>query len=463
MPSIEEKLILKALLNDSPSGTEYFMRCMPRIEVNLFTDRVTRAIFKCIQTYYEKYNKQPTGSVLEVFAEKATKLTEDQHESLLDILEYINVKEDLNYDWLNDKTLEWIRERRFYEALIEGAEKFDKGELDLSLSEKLDEALGVTFDNTIGMEFSEAETRWDKYTSEEEHIPFDLEAFNRITNGGVCKGTLNLFMSSDTGGFKSGTMCHIAASMLKASYNVLYISFEMAEDKIMERIDANLLDLEIDNLKHMGKDIFIDRVSKLAMKTNGRLIVKQFPTSQCHVGHIRYLLKELKVKKNFKPQVIFLDYINIMASSRMKSTEVGNSYGYVKAISEEVRGLAVEYDVPIFSATQSNRGGSNNEELDVTDISESYGVTYSVDSLFAIITTPEFDAQNKICFKQLKNRYRDKNIDNKFFLGVNKAKMKLYDISQFSNSPAQVKQSVDEEEQENNLLLSRTKRKRIQF
>lgn len=454
MPAIEESLILKALLQNNEEGIQYFMRCMPRIDESLFSNKVTRLIYRCIKLYYDKYNKQPTNSVIDVFAEKVTGVTEDQHKAILEICSFIKKPEQLNYDWINDKTLEWIRERKFYAALIKGAEKFDKGELDTTLSEKLDEALAVNFDNTIGMEFGDAESRWEQYTSEEEHIPFDLEILNTITKGGVTRGTLNLFMSSDSGGFKSGTMCHIAAGMLRAGYNVLYVSFEMAEDKIMERIDANLLDTKIDDLTNFGKDGFINRIQAIASKTTGRLIVKQYPTSQCHVGHIRYLLKELKLKKNFKPDVIFLDYINIMASSRMKGGEVGNSYGYIKAISEEVRGLAIEYHVPIFSATQSRRGGIGNEDLSTSDISESIGLVFSVDLLIGIITTPEFDARNVILYKQLKNRYADKNYYNKWFFGVDKSRMKLFEI----NGP-----ETNKEEEEESVPLLKVKRKRIEL
>lgn len=459
MSAIEESLILKALMQND----EYFMRCMPRIEDKLFSEKPTRFLFKCMQVYYEKYNKPPTYAVLDLFAEKITGVTEEQHKSIIEICEYIKKPENINIDWISDKTLEWIRERRFYEALIEGAEKFDKGELDTSLSEKLDAALAITFDNTVGMEFSDAEQRWEKYNSVEEHIPFDLEIFNTITNGGVCKGTLNIFMSTDTGGFKSGTMCHIAAGALRAGKNVLYISFEMAEDKIMERIDANMLDVEIDNLTKMGKDAFLDRVSQLSLKSQGRCIAKQFPTSQCHVGHIRYLLKELKLKRRFVPDIIFLDYLNIMASSRLRSSDAGNSYGYIKAISEEVRGLAIEFDVPVFSATQSNRGGAANEELSITDISESYGVTFGCDLIIGIITTPEFDAQHKICYRQLKNRYRDINMNNKFFLGVNKAKMKLYDLSSYNqgNPNIDAKAELENESEEFASMMIKTKRKKI--
>lgn len=459
MTQIEESLIIKALI----SNDEYFTQVMPYIQDCLFSEKTTKLMFNCIRIYYEKYNSAPTYSVLDLFSEKVTGITDEQHETIKELCKYVKEPESLNIDWIKDKTLEWIRERHFYNALIDGATKYDKGELDTTLSEKLNNALSITFDSTIGMEFADAESRWESYISEEEHIPFDIEMFNTITKGGVCRGTLNVFMSSDTGGFKSGTMCHIAAGALRAGYNVLYISLEMSEDKIMERIDANMLDVEIDNLTTLGKDSFCDRISKLVKKVQGRLIVKQFPTSQCHVGHIRRLLKDLKLKRNFTPSILFLDYINIMASCRLRSSDAGNSYGYIKAISEEVRGLAVEYNIPIFSATQSNRGGSENEELALTDISESYGLTYGCDLIIGIITTEEFDQQNKICFKQLKNRYKDLKINNKFFLGVCKPKMKLYDINISNGNPNINTQDdlIAEQEEFSNLI--RTKRKRIEL
>lgn len=439
---LQETTVLKGLIKYNT----YFLKCMPRLKKELFQEITTKLLFEEISCYYEKYNKQPTITVLDLFVEKLTNITEAQYNQIQNICDYIKKDEDINEDWLSDATLSWIRERGFYEALIKGAEKLDKGELDTTLPEKLEQALSVSFDNTIGMEFSDADSRWDKYVSEEEHLPFDLEIFNKITNGGVCPGTLNIFVSSESGGFKSGTMCHIASGMLRNNKNVLYVSFEMSEDKIMERIDANLLDIPIDDLKKLGHENFVNRINSIATKTQGRLIVKQYPTSQCHIGHIRYLLKELKMKKRFKPDVIFLDYINIMASSRMKGNEIGNSYGYIKAISEEVRGLAVEQNVPIFSATQANRSGIENEDLSAANISESIGLVYTNDLLIGIITTPEFDAQNKICFKQLKNRYADKNINSKFFLGVDKSRMKLYELNPYYQNPTTVKDVTENEE-----------------
>ena len=453
---IEESLIIKALVTDQ----EYFLKCMPRLEGNLFTDESARKVFGVIQKYYERYNKQPTVSVLDVAADRAKDLTDDTHKKILNLIRYVSMPEELNMAWVSDASLEWIRRRKYWIALMSAAEQYDKDKLDPTLSEKLDSALATSFDNTVGMEFSDAEARWDKYTSQEEHIPFDLDILNTITNGGVCRGTLNVFMSSDTGGFKSGTMCHIAAGMIRDGRNVLYISCEMAEDKIMERIDANLLDIEIDNLKKLGKETFINRIQSISTKSHGRCIVKQFPTSMAHVGHIRYLLRELRMKRGFVPDVMFVDYINIMASSRVRNSELGNSYGFIKAITEEVRGLSIEYNIPIFSATQSNRGGSGNEDLNLTDISDSYGMAYSVDLMVGIITTPDFDEQHKICFRQLKNRYRDKNENNKFFLGVNKAKMKLYEIApvQWNASPAQVQAAIDEDNAQAEMFKARRRK-----
>ena len=326
MAEIEESLILKALLHSD----DYFTQVIPYIQEELFSEKITKCIFLCIHAYYEKYNAVPTYSVLDLYTEKVTGVTDDQRKNIIRICNYIKQPEQLNIEWITDKTLQWIRERNFYNAVIDGAAKFDKGELDSTLPEKLESALSITFDNTVGTEFSEAEKRWDLYTSEEEHIPFDIEMFNTITNGGVCKGTLNMFMSSDTGGFKSGTMCHIASGALKSGYNVLYITLEMSEDKIMERIDANILDTEIDSLVNLGKENFCDRIAKISSKSQGRLIVKQFPTSQCHVGHIRRLIKDLKQKRDFIPDILFLDYINIMASRRLRASDAGNSYGYIR-------------------------------------------------------------------------------------------------------------------------------------
>ena len=456
--TIQESLIIKGLVWDN----EYFLKCMPRISENLFQEIPTKSLFKCIQAYYEKYNKQPTTSVIDLFAERIKNMAEDQYKQLVEICDYIRKQEELNIEWMSDATIQWIRERTYYEALIQGAEKLEKGELDTTLSEKLDAALGITFDNTIGMELSDTESRWEAYISEEEHIPFDLEIFNKITNGGVCRKTLTVFMSSDSGGFKSGTMCHIASGMIREGKNVLYVSLEMSEESVLERIDANLLDTPIDDLKKLGKEAFTNKIGDIIAKSHGRMIVKQFPTSSCHVGHIRYLLKELKLKKQFVPDIMFLDYLNIMASSRLKSSEAGSSYSYVKAISEEVRGLAIEFDVPIISATQSNRNGIGNEDLSTSDISESIGLVFSLDVLIGVITTPELASQNKILYKQLKNRYSDIQKNNKFILGVDKSRMKLYELNSIDNNPVQAQRELDLEREEFALNI-KNRRKHIEL
>ena len=439
---LTEKIVLKNLI----LNPNYFLKVYPFIEESLFSERITQKLFKAISAYNNKYNRQANLPVINVFIESIKGVSDTEYKALKELEQYFHANETFADDWLFDETESWIQKRKYYESLIGAAEKFEKGELDTTLTDKIDAALSITFDNNIGMEFSEAEDRWESYISEESHIPFLLDEFNAITNGGVCPKTLNCLLSSDSGGFKSGTLCHLSADYIRSGKNVLYITLEMAEDKILERIDANMLDVEIDNLVGLGKETFIRSIDECKRKIQGRLIVKQFPTTVAHVGHIRYLLKELKLKRNFIPDIICVDYLNLMASLRLKAADSGNSYGYIKAITEELRGLAIEQDIAIWTATQSNRGGAENENLSVTDISESYGTLFSLDVLIGIITTEEFDAQNKILYKQLKNRYADKNKMNKFFLGVNKAKMTLYSQMQRGISPDNKQEKLEDEQ-----------------
>lgn len=453
MIPFDEKLILKQLVNNK----EYFLKVIPFLDDSLFSEKVTKLLFKCVNLYNENYNRQPSFSVIDMFINNVSNVTDDQHTIMLEMSRYFKESETIDDQWLQDQTLEWIKQRKYYNAIIDGADKLDKGKLDTELPDKLNEAFSVTFDNTVGMEFTEYESRWNEYTKEETRIPFSLNILNSITRGGITSATLNCLMSSDTGGFKSGTMCSLASDYLREGKNVLYVSMEMGEKEVLERIDANMLDTEIDNIVKNGRETYISKMRDLETKTNGRFIVKQFPTSQAHVGHIRYLLRELKLKRKFVPDIIMVDYINIMASIRLKSSDAGNSYGYIKAISEELRGLAIEFGIPIWTATQSNRGGASNEELSITDISESYGLSYSLDLMIGIITTPEFDEQHKILFVQLKNRYSDKNINNKFFLGVNKAKMKLFETGS-NNFTANG--SLEEDESENNEFMNNIKKRK---
>lgn len=428
MALIEEKIVLKNLvLSDS-----YFAKVFPFLSENLFSEKYTKKLFKCIKEYNEKYNRKPDLPVISLFVEQAKDLTVSEYSELTGIVEFCKVEEHYNFDWLCDKTIEFVQSRTYFDAIADAAEKYEKGKLDTELSSKLDAALSITFDSEIGMDFDDADKRWEQYTVQEDKIPFLLERFNEATKGGVTRKTLNCLMSTNTGGFKSGTMCSLACDYRRQGYNVLYLTFEMAEDKILERIDANMLDVQIDDLRGLGKDIYVSRVSRLKDKYQGKFVAKQFPTSMCHVGHIRYLLKELKLKKRFVPDVIFFDYLGIMSSMRYKENTA--EHIWLKAACEEVRGLCVEYNVVGWTAMQSNRGGASaGTDVSVTDISASYGTVYGFDMLWGIVTSEEFDKKNQILVKQLKNRYSDIGILPTFKVGVNKGKMKVFDLVDSNN------------------------------
>lgn len=421
MELIEEKIILKNLI----TSDLYFFKVFPFLSEKLFSKKYTRKIFQCIKDYNEKYNRKPTLPVMNLFVEEVKGVSEDDLKDISEAVEFFNKEEEYNFDWLCDKTLDFIHSRTYFEAIADAAEKYEKGKLDTELSTKLDAALSITFDNEIGMSFDDAEKRWEQYTLKEDQVPFLVEQLNEATKGGITRKTLNCLMSSNTGGFKSGTMCSLSCDYLRQGYNVLYLTFEMAENKILERIDANMLDIQIDDLINLGKDGYLSRINKIKNVTNGKFIVKQFPTSMCHVGHIRYLLKELKLKSHFVPDIIIFDYLGIMASTRYKDAP---EHLILKSVCEEVRGLCVEYNVIGWTAMQSNRSGASaGADLSISDISASYGTVFGFDLLWGLVTTPEFDADHKILFRQLKNRYSDLNMLPKFFLGINKGKMKVFD------------------------------------
>ena len=428
MELIEEKIILKYLVSDEM----YFSKVFPFLNESLFSESYTKKMFKCIREYNEKYNRRPNIPVIELFVEQVKGVSASDYAEMQKIVEFMHITEEYNYEWLCDKTLEFIKNRSYFDALAEAAEKYDKGILDTDLPDKLNESLSITFDSEIGMDFDDAEKRWDMMNEHEDRIPFLVERLNEATKGGVTRKTLNCFVSSTTGGFKSGMMCSLACDYRRLGYNVLYLTFEMAENKIMERIDANMLDIEIDNLTAMGKDAFITRISTLKNSFPGKFKVKQYPTSMCHAGHIRYLLKELKLKENFIPDVIMFDYLGIMSSLRYRDNV--QEHIILKAACEEVRGLCVEYNVIGWTAMQSNRSGASaGVDLSLSDISASFGTTFGFDLVFGLVSNEEFDSQHKIMIKQLKNRYSDKNLRPTFFLGLNKGKMKVFDMLDTNN------------------------------
>ena len=421
-----EQTILRNLLTDE----KYMRKVLPFIKTDYFQG-IYKTLFKEAGKYVAKYNKLPTSETMGIELNDSN-LSNEQFQMAMDIVPQLFAVEKIDQDWLVDSTEKWCQDRAIHNAIMESITIIDGKHESLTkgaLPDLLTKALGVAFDTNVGHDYVEnAEQRYEFYHAEEDRIPFDLEFFNKITKGGVPNKTLNIALAG-TGVGKSLFMCHVAAAALTEGRNVLYITMEMAEERIAERIDANLLNIPIDQLETLSKDIFTTKVKNLAKKTNGKLIVKEYPTGSAHSGHFRSLLNELKLKKQFEPDIIFVDYLNICASSRMKGMGGAiNSYTYVKAIAEELRGLAVEFDLPIFSATQTTRSGFSNSDIGLEDTSESFGLPATADLMFAIISTEELEQTNQLMVKQLKNRYNDPTQHKRFVIGVDRSKMRLFDV-----------------------------------
>ena len=421
-----EQTILRNLLTDE----KYMRKVLPFIKPDYFQG-VYKTLFREVGKYVAKYNKLPSSESLSIELQDAS-MSQDQFTMAMEIVPQLFTIEKIDQEWLLNNTEKWCQDRAIYNSIMESISIIDGKHDSLTknaLPELLQKALGVAFDTNIGHDYIEnAEERYDFYHKEEDRIPFDLNYFNKITKGGVPRKTLNIALAG-TGVGKSLYMCHVAASSLVEGRNVLYITMEMAEERIAERIDANLLNVPIDQLDSMSKDMFTEKVNNLARKTTGRLIVKEYPTGSAHAGHFRALLNELKLKRQFEPDLIFIDYLNICASSRMKGMGGAiNSYSYIKAIAEELRGLAVEFDLPIFSATQTTRSGYSNSDIGLEDTSESFGLPATADLMFALISTEELEQQGQFMVKQLKNRYNDPTLHKRFVIGVDRSKMRLFDV-----------------------------------
>lgn len=421
-----EQTILRNLLTNE----QYMRKVLPFVKPDYF-EGVYRILYKEIGKFVGKYNKLPTLEAFKIELDKADKINEEQYAHALEIIPNIFHSEKVNDQWLLDTTEKWCQDRAIYNAIMESISIIDGKHQDLTknaLPDLLQKALAVSFDTNIGHDYIEnVEQRYDFYHEQEERIPFDLDYFNKITKGGLPNKTLNIVLAG-TGVGKSLFMCHVAANALIQSRNVLYITMEMAEERIAERIDANLLNIPIDQLEYMPKPIMMTKVGDIANKTNGKLIIKEYPTGQANTSHFRALLNELKLKKNFIPDIIFIDYLNICASARMKGMGGAiNSYSYIKAIAEEIRGLAVEFNVPIMSATQTTRSGFGSSDPGLEDTSESFGLPATADLMFALVSNDELAAQNQILVKQLKNRYNDPNMHKRFVISVDRSKMKLSD------------------------------------
>ena len=427
MPTNLEQTILRNLLTDE----KYMRKVLPFIKPDYF-EGIYRVLFREAGKFVAKYNKLPNAESFKIELDNADKLNDEQYNLAMDIVPQLFAGEKVDDKWLLDTTEKWCQDRAIYLAIMESISIIDGKHEVLTkgaLPDLLTKALAVGFDLKVGHDYVEnAGERYEFYHTEEDRLPFDLEYFNTITKGGVPRKTLNIALAG-TGVGKSLFMCHVASSALVQGFNVLYITMEMAEERIAERIDANLLDVPIDQLDKISKDRFSLMVSNIAKKTTGKLIIKEYPTGSAHSGHFRALLNELKLKRQFEPDLIFIDYLNICASSRMKGMGGAiNSYSYIKAIAEELRGLAVEFDIPIFSATQTTRSGYSNSDIGLEDTSESFGLPATADLMYALISTEELEQQGQFMVKQLKNRYNDPTQHKRFVIGVDRSKMRLFDV-----------------------------------
>jgi replicative DNA helicase len=423
-----EITILKNLVHNEP----YTRKVLPFLSKDYFTDHTDRIVFDLISSFVGKYNKTPTTEILELSLQN-TNLKEQSYSDASNLIKDLQDYSDIDTHWLVAETEKFCRDKAVYNAILKSIgvlEGTDNTVNKDGIPSLLQEALGVCFDSSVGHDyFEDVSNRYDSYHNVETRIPFDLDLFNKITKGGLPNKTLNIALAG-TGVGKSLFMCHVAAGALSQGKNVLYITMEMAEERIAERIDANLLNIEVDQLKDLPKQMFESRVKKVSDKSHGKLIIKEYPTASAHSGHFKSLLNELALKRSFVPEIIFIDYLNICGSSRFKPGGSVNSYTYVKAIAEELRGLAVEFNLPIVSATQTTRSGFSNTDVDLTDTSESFGLPATADFMFALISTEELEQLNQLMVKQLKNRYNDPSFHKRFVIGVDRSKMKLYDLEQ---------------------------------
>ena len=424
--------IERTALSNLIHNEEYTRKVLPFIKEEYFSDRIERLLFTEIYKFVNKYNSLPTKEALSIEINSAKSVNEDEYKKITDVLSTLN-KEPVNQDWLVETTEKFCKDRAIHNAILGGIQIIDgkdKKHTPEYLPEMLTSALSVSFDQKVGHDYlQETKERFDFYKKKEERLELDLDYFNKITRGGIPSKTLNICLAG-TGVGKTMFMTHLASSILLQGKNVLYITMEMAEERIAERIDANLLNVGMSDLEELPYSMYETKINKLQSKTSGKLIIKEYPTASAHTGHFRSLLKELALKKSFKPDIVFIDYLNICSSARFKAGANVNSYTYIKAIAEELRGMAVENDIPIFSATQTTRGGFVSSDVGLEDTSESFGLPATADFMFALISSEELDDKNQIMVKQLKNRYNDPTVNRKFILGVDRSKMRFYDVEQ---------------------------------
>ena len=421
-----ENVILSNLIHDE----EYARQVIPFLSKKYFSDRKEAITFEEINKFFEKYNKPITNEILQIEVGNRKDMSDTDFNDVMKMIGNLT-KQDTNKEWLLNETESFCKKKAVYNAILDSIaiiDGRDKDRQDDAIPSLLSDALGVSFDNHVGHNYlDDSDSRYEFYHRVEEKIKFDLDMLNKITKGGLSNKTLNVILAG-TGVGKSLFMCHCAAANLLDNKNVLYITMEMAEERIAERVDANLLNLSMDELKVVDKPIFDSRLDKVRKKSQGKLTIKEYPTAGAHAGHFRALLEELKLKQEFQPDIIYIDYLNICSSQRLRYGANVNSYTYIKTIAEELRGLAVEYNVPIVSATQTTRSGFTNSDPGLEDTSESFGLPATVDLMLALISTEELEGLNQLMVKQLKNRYNDPSYYKRFVIGVDRAKMKLYDV-----------------------------------
>jgi len=426
MSDLSRLILFNLAYNDS-----FSRRVAPFLSEEYFEARTDKVVFKIVSNFIKEYNTTPTKDAILICLDKVEELNEDSFKSCKDLVDSLNIDDKTDQEWLVKETETYCKERSIYNAIMESIHIIDgksKSKTENAIPSILSDALAVSFDAHIGHDYIEdCEERYEFYNQVETKVGFDLDYMNRITGGGTPQKTLNIVMAG-TGVGKSLFLCHHAAACLSQNQNVLYITCEMAEERIAERIDANLFDMPIDEVGSLPKDMYKKKLQKISDHVKGKLIIKEYPTASAGATHFRNLLDELWLKKKFKPDIIFIDYLNICTSSRLKNNGAVNSYTFVKAIAEELRGLAIEKNVPIFSATQVNRSGFNNTDMGLEDTSESFGLPQTADLMFALISTEELEERDQIMVKQLKNRYNDPVKNRKFVLGINRPKMKLYDV-----------------------------------
>lgn len=439
----------KVIFGNLIGREDYGRKVIPFLKPEYFQDRIDRTLFELIETYVGKCNKFPTTETLLIDLDTKSGIDQDFHDSLQSAITELSHDPKTDLDWIVDKTEKFCQEKAVYNGIMQSIQILDNKEekhTKEAIPKILSDALGVSFDTNIGHNFiDDAESRYEFYHRKESRVPFNLDYFNAITKGGLSKKTLSVCLAG-TGVGKSLFMCHCAAGNLLDGKNVLYITMEMAEERIAERIDANLLDVTIDELATIPFDAFQKKIAKIKNKTTGKLIIKEYPTSTAGSANFRHLLNELKLKKNFEPDIIYIDYINICASSRVKYTASVNSYTYIKAIAEEIRGLAVEFNVPIVTATQTTRSGSTSSDVELTDTSESFGLPATADFMFAIINSEELESLSQLMVKQLKNRYTDPAKHRRFVIGVDRSKMRLYDVDESAQDLVDDKPVMDKSE-----------------